>query len=256
MFGTGLIADPADYAGDGEIGVGSTEDGPESFFDLAPYQRYDLNQSNTNSCVWFYLAQALWTLTGVLGLKQLLLSPLAGYYPTRKRKAGGGPIADLGCDPMMATNVLQEVGWCPWDEWEFRPSRVDKEPPFQAFIEMTKRKWFYDERILQDDEARCRAIRKYGAMYNPMGIGLTLDGMFEHWKPAMGPWKRTGSAVGRHMVTYHGHEKAGVWVVGSYGFENAKGNTVLVSWDTIRSYETYPVMKPSIDPKVVAEMLR
>lgn len=253
-YGTGLIDDPPNYTGDGEVGVDRNLDGPESFFGLSTYQRRDLNQMGTNACVWFYLTQALWTLGNVLGIGKILMSPLAGYYATRKRMAGGGAIVDTGCNPMEASNVLAEMGWCPWDEWTFRPSRVDKEPPFQAFIEMTKRKWFFDRRVLQDGEARCRAIRWYGASYSPTGIGLTVDSSFPRWTPEKGPWKRTGIAAGRHMVTYHAHEPAGVWIMGSYGSDNAKNNTVLVSWDTIRSDETYPVMVPSIDTQLVTKM--
>lgn len=255
MFGTGLQDDPDGYVGDGAVGA-TAVDGPDSFFGLKAYQRYDLNQSNTNSCVWQYLRQALWTLTGVHKLPRIDLSALAGYWSTRRKQTSGGAIFDLGCKPSVASQIIQTQGFCLDEHWPFVVSNVDEEPPFQAFIEMTKRKWFFDRRVLYTDENLCRTIRYLGSQFVPLGIGLTLDDTFARWQPGDGPWKRTGRAVGRHMVTYHGHEPAGCWIVGSYGINNAKGNTVLVSWDTIRSAETYPVMAPAIAPKAVAEMMR
>lgn len=255
-FGTGLLPDPRGYLGDGKVKSIGTGDGPESFFGLGRYQRYDLNQSASNSCVWFYLKQALWTLTGVHALPRILLSELAGYWCTRKRQANGGMIGDLGCRPSVATLVLQQQGFCLQEHWPFRLRAIDKEPPFQAFIEMSKRKWFYDRRVGETGQDRCRAIRHLGPKYIPLGIGLTIDEPFVNWKPGDGAWRRKARPVGRHMVTYHAHEPAGVWIVGSYGKENGKNNTVLVSWDVIASDETYPVMAPAIDPKYVAQMLQ
>jgi hypothetical protein len=152
--------------------------------------------------------------------------------------------------------VLQQQGFCLEKDWPFMMRNVDKEPPFHAFIEMSKRKWFYDERVIARGDSLCDTVRELGARYVPLGFGLTIDQGFVDWKPGDPPWKRRGPILGRHMVTYHAHDEDGMWIIGSYGVGNGKHNTVHVSWDAVGNDETYPVMAPRIDPKLVAEMMQ
>ena len=103
QFGLGCLIDRKSYKPDAfygkGIGIAAT-----SSYDLMKYGRFDLDQRSSQSCVWYSMAQRLWCDMQVHGGRApILLSPMAGYWATRRKTAGGGPIFDLGCPESRAS---------------------------------------------------------------------------------------------------------------------------------------------------------
>ena len=259
-FGRGCILDPKSYKPDGFCGKGiGVSDA--SNYDLLRYARFDLNQKSAQGCVTYSAAQRLWIDMQVHGGRSpILASPMAWYWSTRRKTSGGGPVMDLGCRPGDFMDVLKEVGWAKWKDWEgvdndgkekvetWDLDLVNKQPDLHIFQKMYDEKWVRDIRIGSQGNARVLDMQVLIAREKKaIGAGLVIDETYATWNASKGPWRRTRPAIGRHMVTPVAFEAGLFYCIGSYGVGNAEGNVVQVAADVFALPETEPLCYLDID---------
>jgi len=259
-FGLGCLIDGKSYKPDGLYGkgIGISE---TSNYDLLQYGRFDLNQRSSQSCVLYSAAQRLWVDMQVHGgRKPVLASPSAWYWATRRKRAAGGPVFDLGCRPGDAMDVFKELGWVPWaqveglddkgkervETWDL--SWVNRGPDLDAYQAMVDRKWIQDIRVSSYGNDRILDVKVLIAKEKKLvGAGLVIDETFATWKASQGPWRRTRPAIGQHMVSLAAFEPGAIFAIGSYGNGNAEGNVVALAEDVVANDETEPLCYLNID---------
>ena len=239
-FGHGLNPTPFGIAPWGVVGFG-TDDGPDACDALSSFVRRGGSQWSTETCVWWAIAGALWGTLGLHGLPPLWISVLAGYWLTRRRTARGGAIADLGCRPTDAAEVVREAGVVPVDAWPFTVANVDAEPDFGALIAAPDHEWFALRRVVAEGDARNRNIRRAlsapGCEARFVLHGQALDAEAQRWTPERGPYARNGRpVVGRHMELCASYGPDGLDHVSSWGMADRRD-----AWEQVASGDTSDV---------------
>lgn len=238
MRGHGHI--PDDISHTDTIYSAGFADSPSSAF-LSQWSIAYLDQWQTESCVGFACAGAIWTALGAMGKTQVLPSPLAIYHDARRLKNGrGSELVDNGCSPRYAWESLRD-GIILWDDWPFVASAVNQDPDWCARKTAIDRSWLNWSRI----EFRTGVQRRVSTG-NPVCMGITVDDGFESWKGPE-PWRLTGTIRGRHYVYIVGYDEGGVMIANSWGPDWGHGGYGWVAWDEVESIRTTDIVTPEID---------
>lgn len=213
------------------LGSGGTP--PLSVEGLLPLVRIK-DQSTTQTCVWFAIAQAAHVyLKNQDPKRDVWLSPMFGYYNTLK--AQGRAIADLGCIPRVALQVFTEAGFCDDADWPFDPAKVLHQPLPDAYTQANDQKLITNYyRLYGTGEDLVMQIKMALAAGHPVIYGSPIDDGYEahDGRDPMGP--PTGKWNGSHMRCLVGYTKdfaieANSWSTG-WG-DNGFG---LISWEFIK----------------------
>lgn len=249
-YGFGLIPTPRNVLGHGTFGTGSYVDGPDADDHLSPFILRGQNQNPTNTCVWFAFQNAMWTILGAEGLKQVKLSVNGGYYGTRMKTHRGNRdlIVDTGCRPPDAADLLNEWGWIPESEWPFHWSKVNDEPDWKALVSFDN-KWFFLRRIIAPYGQRGKAIRHIIHHLNrPVLIGQEVTKSYLRWRPGDSPWSYPMGTIpeGRHMELIATYDTLGPDTVSSWGdpFERK------LAWSQVEHDSVTELWYPDIDLEV------
>ena len=216
--GFGLIVTPETEAPWGH-GVCGNLQCPDSDTHLQRYARIGGNQTYTNSCVWWAISNAIYTILRFENLPSFWTSVLAGYYITRMRTNGGNKnnIIDIGCRPPDAMMSMLEVGLICDSKWPFVERNVDKEPLFDSLISSMD-SWISMKRIIVPEGKMFQTIKEAIHHKNtPVLIGNDVDQPYLDWKPGNLPWSFSHKLIGRHMEMVDSYESNSVLAVSSWG---------------------------------------
>jgi len=189
-------------------------------------------QGQRNTCVTFTLAACYQILSGdTTDLSEQFL-----YWVCKSRDNIRG---DVGTNPLMAAQILQEVGVCSESTWPYKPAPVDnanpghERPPDEAFAEAKRRRISGFKQLPAKGVAQ---IKQALAQGKPVLIGLPI---WESWTSAgqarrLGklrkelPGEKRGGGHAMCIVGYRDDEAApggGYFIVrNSWGADWAKEN--------------------------------
>lgn len=145
---------------------------------LRPLVQQVLDQGSTSSCVAHAFAQAICVAEHYVGITLPLPSRL--YIYANARKQHSTILTDDGTYLRSAANGLAKLGAPPEVDWPFSTSwlKVNRMPPFQAFMSAHSRRGGGYFRISEQDDARITAVKRAIASGLPVTFGTQVSHKF------------------------------------------------------------------------------
>lgn len=234
LRGCGLFPSPPskdDVESEQLLGSGGSQ--PPRFEGLLPLVRIS-DQSITQTCVWFSIAQAAHVyLKNQNPSADIWLSPTFGYYNTLKAQGRG--IQDRGCIPRIALQVLTESGFCDDKDWPFDPAMVLKQPLPDAYTQANDQKLITNYyRLYGTGEELVMQIKQALIAGYPVIYGSPIDRAYEghDGKNPMGP--PTGPWLGSHMRCLVGYTEDFAIEANSWGTGWGSNGFGLIGWEFIK----------------------
>lgn len=199
-FGKGHLRDTPDerdYTAQHLFGTGPAADE----VDLRPrLLRGLLNQLQTNACVAFAFALAIFLRAHILGIVIDFPSVLAIYAQARPE-----PLTDDGCYPRDAAKKLKSWGTCSEKRWPFDEKKVNEPLPLDVLEADVQVSGYY--RLTGSGQELASQIRQALSAGYPVPFGQEVDDEFENYSGGViGAW--VGPSLGGHMSCLVGYRKA------------------------------------------------
>ena len=190
-----------------------------------------LDQGPLNACVAFAYGYAIDIVETLSGLEYNPTSQLYLYHSARAQH--GDEKTDGGTHLRSAARALQLVG-APLERfWPYDHSKVNKQPPPQAYMEAHPRREGIYERIDGVGELRLLNIKRALAAGHPVVFGTLVTEQFtkNEGSTLIQRPKDSTSLIGGHAMCCVGYDVDGFVIVNSWGPQWREGGTAWLSHD-------------------------
>lgn len=193
------------------------------------------NQRQTNSCTGFASTTAIHSWLSAHGIEAEIPSALAAYINARLVRDGlAGTKRDEGANLRSLFRALNRYGFCPDSLWPFESAKVNKRPPFSAYLEQYKRRKARYRRLYGFDATLIRKVKQAMANGSRLVFGLPVTQKFvDHSGPGvLPPPSGNEKYLGGHaLATGDRYDADACEIFNSWGKGWGDGGRGMVSWE-------------------------